>query len=71
VNLSGAGTAVDAENAVALAAAVLNIYKMTPAERNKMGKNGRRYYEEHFDREKLLDNLESWLIELKVKKENE
>lgn len=71
VNMSGAGTAVDADDAVALAAEVLNIYKMTPADRDEMGKNGRRYYEEHFDREKLLDKLESWLLELKVKKENE
>lgn len=66
VNISGAGIAVAAADASALADAVLKTYKMTPMERDVLGQNGRRYYEEHFERETLLNKLEVWLAELKV-----
>jgi len=66
VNISGAGIAVAADDASALADAVLKTYKMTPLERDTLGQNGRRYYEEHFERETLLNKLEAWLAELKV-----
>lgn len=29
-----------------------------------MGRRGREYFEEHFEREKLLDRLEGWMYEL-------
>lgn len=41
---AGAGLAVPAEDAKALADAVLRLYGMTPAEREKFGLNGRCYY---------------------------
>jgi glycosyltransferase involved in cell wall biosynthesis len=61
---SGAGFAVPAEDADALAAAMLRMYRATPEERAEMGRRGRAYFEEHFEREKLLDRLEGWMEEL-------
>ncbi|NIN35622.1 MAG: glycosyltransferase WbuB, partial [Gammaproteobacteria bacterium] len=55
---SGAGYAVPAGDAEALANAVLKIYHSTKEERMKMGMNGRKYYEQHFDRKLLLNRLE-------------
>lgn len=61
---AGAGFAVPAEDAAGLAEAVLKIYKMDPTGREILGDNGRKYYEKHFDREKLFDKLEDWLFEV-------
>jgi len=52
-----AGLASPAEDPRALADAVLQLFRMAPAEREKMGVNGRRYFSEHFDRELLVDQL--------------
>ena len=52
-----AGLAVPAEDAKALAEAVLQLYGMTPAVRERLGSNGRRYYKEHFDHDRLADLL--------------
>jgi len=54
---AGAGLAVPAEDAHGLAEAVLRLYKMPEGERNAMGDNGRRYFKEHFDHERLIDEL--------------
>lgn len=67
VKVSGAGVAVPAEDAQGLAEAVLKIYKMDASGRKVLGDNGRKYYEKHFDREKLLDKLDEWLSEVKKK----
>lgn len=67
VNISGAGVAVPAEDAQGLAEAVLKIYKMAPSERKVLGDNGRKYYDQHFGREKLLDKLDEWLSEVQKK----
>lgn len=64
VREAGAGLAVPAEDAEALAESVLELYRMSPEERERMGERGRAYFEEHFEREKLLDQLESWMHEL-------
>lgn len=61
---AGAGLAVPAEDADALARAVLELYEMSPEERAGMGRRGRAYFEEHFEREKLFDRLEGWMSEL-------
>ena len=61
---AGAGFTVPAENAEALAEAVLRLYEMSPEEREAMGRQGRTYFEEHFEREKLLDRLEGWMEDL-------
>ena len=61
---AGAGVTAPAEDAAALAAAVLEL-RETPSEaREEMGRRARAYFEEHFEREKLLDLLEVWMREL-------
>ncbi|QDD66452.1 glycosyltransferase WbuB [Herbaspirillum seropedicae] len=52
-----AGLAVPAENATALAQAILQLYEMPESEREKMGGNGRRFYQEHFNHDVLVDQL--------------
>lgn len=64
VQESGAGLVAPAEDADALAESVLELYRMPPEEREEMGRRGRAYFEEHFEREKLLDWLEGWMSEL-------
>jgi glycosyltransferase involved in cell wall biosynthesis len=46
---SGAGLSCPAEDAKALAQAVLKLQAASPEELLRMGKAGRRYYDEHFD----------------------
>lgn len=63
VTTAGAGLAVPAEDGHALAAAILQLYRMAPQERTLMGARGRAYYEQHFAHamlvEQLLDHLRS------------
>lgn len=54
---AGAGLVSPAEDARALAEAILQLYGLSPVEREKMGENGRRYYQEHFDHDHLVDEL--------------
>lgn len=54
---AGAGLSVPAEDACALAAAVLRLSEMTSEERSAMGANGRRYFKEHFDHDCLIGEL--------------
>jgi colanic acid biosynthesis glycosyl transferase WcaI len=56
-----AGLTVPAGDSEALAAAVRRLYRMPKEEREAMGRRGRSYYEEHFERELLLDRLEKWM----------
>jgi len=52
-----AGLAAPAGDPRALADAVLQLFRMAPAEREKMGTNGHQYFSRHFDRELLVDQL--------------
>jgi len=54
---SGAGLAAPAEDAKALADAILRLYRQSADERQIMGDNGRRYYQEHFNHDRLIDQL--------------
>ena len=54
---AGAGLATPAEDAKALADTILRLYGLSPSERKKKGDNGRRYYQEHFDHDRLVDQL--------------
>jgi glycosyltransferase involved in cell wall biosynthesis len=54
---SGAGLAVPAEDAKGLSEAVLKLYSMPEKDLETLGSNGRRYFKEHFDHNKLLDEL--------------
>jgi glycosyltransferase involved in cell wall biosynthesis len=64
VSAANAGLAIPAENAAALADGVLHLYKMSAEEREKMGQNGRAYFREHFDHERLVNQLIDHLHEL-------
>jgi glycosyltransferase involved in cell wall biosynthesis len=55
---AGAGLTAPAEDPDALARAVLKMYEASAEEREEMGRRGRAYFEEHFERERLLDRLE-------------
>ena len=57
VQEAGAGVTVPAEDAAALAQAVKALYSMPEQERLELGVRGRRYYEEHFSHDKLVDEL--------------
>ena len=52
-----AGLAVPAEDAQALADAVLRLFHLPKAELDLMGERGRLYYREHFAHDKLVDEL--------------
>ncbi|MDF1756314.1 MAG: glycosyltransferase family 4 protein [Verrucomicrobiales bacterium] len=52
-----AGLTAPAEDAAALAAAIIRLYEMDEISRNIMGLNGRRYFETNFDHDRLVDVL--------------
>jgi glycosyltransferase involved in cell wall biosynthesis len=52
-----AGLTVPAENKYKLVEAILRLYQMPTQQRKEMGKNGRKYFKEHFDEDKLLQKL--------------
>jgi glycosyltransferase involved in cell wall biosynthesis len=54
---SGAGITIAAENAPALAAAVIKLYGMSAQDRADMGARGPLYFKEHFDHNRLIDGL--------------
>lgn len=57
VQEAGAGVIVPAEDPSALAQAVMMLYRMPDKERFEMGSSGRKYFEEHFSHDKLIDKL--------------
>jgi glycosyltransferase involved in cell wall biosynthesis len=54
---AGAGLATPAEDASALADTILNLYRSPPEVLEKMGINGRDYYQQHFNHDRLVDQL--------------
>ncbi|MEQ1775285.1 MAG: glycosyltransferase family 4 protein [Burkholderiales bacterium] len=58
VMASGAGLACPAEDPERLAETVLSLYKMSHEERQAMGRNGRAYFEAHFERELVIGKIE-------------
>ncbi len=58
---SGAGFASSAEDARALADNILKLYRLAADDRQKMGNNGREYYQKHFDHDLLIDQLIGYL----------
>jgi glycosyltransferase involved in cell wall biosynthesis len=66
---AGAGFATPAEDAQALAETVLQLYKLSPEARNQMGENGRKYYQAHFDHERLVEELIGYLQSVSQSKE--
>jgi len=64
VREANAGLAIPAEDAVALAEGILHLYRMSAEEREKIGRNGRAYFREHFDHDRLTGQLVDHLHEL-------
>jgi len=64
VTASNSGMAVPSEDPDALAEAILLLSGKTAAELGAMGSRGRSYAAEHYSRDKLVDHLESSLIEI-------
>lgn len=62
---AGCGLCCDAEDPIGLAEICKRFADMTPEEREAMGANGRRYYEEHFAKKRFYTTLENELQELK------
>jgi glycosyltransferase involved in cell wall biosynthesis len=61
VKQSGGGIAVAAEDDAALADAVLQLYNMPSEQRTTMALSARRYFEETFQQEQLIDQLLQWM----------
>lgn len=64
VEVSGCGVTSPADEPDALAQAVIKLYNLSVSEREAMGWRGREYFEEHFERNRLLDQLDDWLREV-------
>ena len=64
VGEAGAGLAVSPERPEELAEAVLSLYRQPEAQRQTMGRQGLRYFLEHFERKTLLAKLNGWLEEI-------
>jgi colanic acid biosynthesis glycosyl transferase WcaI len=62
---SGAGLTCNAGDHVALAEAVHRLAGMNEHECSQMGQNGLNLSQKEFDRNKLMDQLERWLLGLK------
>jgi glycosyltransferase involved in cell wall biosynthesis len=66
VNEADVGLTVPAEDVSALADGVLRLYRMSAEEREKLGQNGRAYFREHFDHDRLVLQLIDHLHELSL-----
>jgi len=65
VQEAGAGLTGSAGDPEALADNVLALYRLSESLRRAMGLRGRGYFEQHFEREMLLDRLEELMQEVK------
>lgn len=54
---AGAGIAVLAEDGEALAGAILQMERMSPEDREVMGRNARKYYQSNFNHDQLIEQL--------------
>lgn len=64
VEEAGAGIACVSQDPDALSRAILAMARMGSAEREKLGRCARTYYENNFDRRKLIDRIELLMNEL-------
>jgi glycosyltransferase involved in cell wall biosynthesis len=64
-----AGISVPAEDALALADAIVTLYAMSPSMREELGRNAQTYYRQHFDHEKLVTMLQAHLVKVKKAKQ--
>jgi len=61
VNESGAGYSVASDDSQGLARIVLKMSRLNDAERDKMGQAALRSYQDNFDRNMLVQQLEGWM----------
>lgn len=61
---ANAGLVCPSGDSKALAEAVLNLSLMNKSDRQQMGNNGRTYAQKEFNRELLINKLESWFLEI-------
>lgn len=61
IHESGAGYCTGADDVDGLANAVLKMSQLSETERDNMGKSARRYYEQNFNRDMLISQLEEWM----------
>ena len=64
VKEANAGISVEAENIEKIKGAVLSLYNMSKEEREKLGKNGRKYVEENYDTKVLSKKIEKIILNL-------
>jgi len=64
IDESKAGYSVPSDDVEALTQAVLRMSALSEAERKSMGQAARCYYQQHFDRDMLVGQLEEWMAEL-------
>ncbi|MCF6178561.1 MAG: glycosyltransferase family 4 protein [Geopsychrobacter sp.] len=64
---AGAGFSCPAENGTALADKVRRLYALSPEERLRLGKNGREYFDAHFDPKKQVHKLIDHFIHITEK----
>ncbi|MBN4076904.1 glycosyltransferase family 4 protein [Mariprofundus ferrooxydans] len=64
IDESGAGYSVKSGDVCALAAAVLKMSQLSDAERDEMGEAALRYYQNNFDRNMLVQQLEGWMDDI-------
>ena len=69
IGASKSGIACPSGEPEALSRSILEMYQVTPLEREEMGRNAREYYEKNFDREMSIDNFNSLIKTFKFKKE--
>jgi len=63
INESGSGYSVESGDVKGLSEVILSMSQLTDEERNEMGHAARQYYEQNFDREMLICQLEAWMEE--------
>lgn len=63
VRESDAGVVCDPGDPEGLAEAILNMYRLSPVQRESFGQAGLAYYHTHFDRAKIIDRFEAILTE--------
>jgi glycosyltransferase involved in cell wall biosynthesis len=64
INAAGAGIVTEPGDAGALAAAVEQLASLSGPERESLGRSGRAYLHEHFDKDRVIDGYERVLLEV-------
>src|SRR3990167_2626530 len=65
---SKAGVVTQSSDPASLAQIAMDLHSLKPDVRMQMGLNGKKYFDEHFQRDMLLGKLEHWMLELKERK---